>query len=162
MTLMLKRTILLLGIIVFVVLNLCSCIAGIEDTAANSASSIIAVLFEYIFAIVVVLISFIHRLIRSLSIATIILGVIGVLGIVDLSISPLILIAVGVAMLFSFAIPIKPYYPQVIISKNVKKIVETRQKSEEKKVHESWLKELILDLVVGVILLLIEYSLFSN
>lgn len=159
---MIMRKIIILGIVAFVLTNLCACYAAIDDSAANSASSIIAVVFEYIFAFGVLFFSMIHRLIRSLSIATIILGIIGVLGCVNLIVSPTILIAIGIALLISFIMPVKPYYPQVIISKNAKKVAETWKEREEKSGKESWIRVILIELAVGIALLLIEYTFLAK
>lgn len=156
------RKIIILGVVAFVLSSLCACYAAIDDSAANSASSIITVVIEYVFAIGVLFFSLIHRLIRSLSIGTIILGILGELECVNLIVSPTILIAVGIALLISFIIPVKPYYPQVIISRNAKKVAETWKECEEKSGKKSWRREILIGLVVGIVLLLIEYTLFAQ
>ncbi len=156
-----KKTYHLLFLLIFVV-SLSSCHAAIEDTAANSLAAILAVLFEYIYAIIALLLTFLLKLIRPLSIATIILGILGLAEIVDLSVSPIIFTLVGVALLFSFFIPDKPYFPKVIISKNLKELAGTwdKQDNEEKK-RSRWV-DFLLALLVGIVLLMIEYKNFAS
>ncbi len=149
-------------LLLLLIISLSSCHAAIEDTAANSVAAILAVLFEYIYAIIALLLAFLLKLIRPLSIATIILGLLGLTEIVNLSVSPLLFTLVGIALLFSFFIRDKPYFPNVIISKNLNEFAGMwdKQDNEEKK-RSRWV-DFLLALLVGIVLLMIEYKYFAS
>lgn len=142
--------------LLIVILSLSSCIAAIEDTAANSAPAVIAAIGEYLLAIISVLLVYIFHFTRALSFSVLLLGYLGSKGDVALPVSPSLLLVIGIIMLLTFAIPIKTYNPKIIIAKNVKKVIEKENKEDSLKG-----KSMIIDLVVGIILLIIEYLLFK-
>ena len=140
----------------FFALIVSSCSLGIEISAANSISAILAVVGEYLLAIVSFVLVFVLHLIRPLSISLILLGILGLTNSVDLPASPYIVLVLGILLLFSFFISLKVYNPKVIIDKNAKKVLE--KDTEEDKQNG---KHIVIDLGVGIILLVIEYLIFA-
>lgn len=138
-------------------LSVSSCNLGIDPDAANSISAILAVLGEYLLAIISVILVFVCHLTRSLSFSLLLLGFLGMINAVTLPLSPYTVFAIGVLLFFSFFIPLKSYSPQVIIDKNVKKVFE----KETKKGKPLW-KDLAIDIGGGVVLLVIEYLFFAK
>lgn len=143
--------------LVFFALIISSCSLGIEISAANSISAILAVVGEYLLAIVSFVLVFVLHLTRPLSVSLILLGVLGMLKAVDLPVSPYIVLALGVLLLLSFVVPLKVYHPKVIIDKNAKKALEKEPEEEDK---QYW-KRIAFDVGVGILLLVIEYLIFA-
>lgn len=138
-------------------LTLSSCELGIDPAAANSLSATLAVLGEYLLAILSIVLVIVFHLIRSLSVSLILLSILGLTNAVALPVSPYIVLATGALLLISFIVPIKEYSPKVIIDKNVKKVFE-RETREDNTTG----RRIAIDLVVGILLLIIEYFVFSK
>ncbi len=155
------RKILYLGLVLFLIQTFSSCHAEIDSGAANSIAAILAVLGEYFFATLALLLTFILKLIRPLSVATILLGLLGLLNVIDISISPIWLIIIGVVLMISFIIPIKPYFPKVIISKNIKTLEEVLKDDNDARSKRTRSADVLLGIIVGFILLILEYTLFA-
>jgi len=99
---------------------LTSCKDFIDPAAANSYSAVIAVIGEYLFAIIVLILVFILWVLRPAGIALAMLGLLGLGDLVELSLNPILLICIGLLMFFTSFVPITPYEPLVVISKHFK------------------------------------------
>ena len=133
---------------------LISCRAEIAPLAANSASAIIAILGEYMFAIFVLILCSIVHIIRTVSLAIVSLSCFMILtDVTSNMINPkLALLVGGILLIVSLFVPSKIYTPHVIISKNVKRL-ESKAKENKRNI---FLCEVGVGLLVGVVLLVIE------
>ena len=136
-----------------------SCDVGIHLDGANSFAAIIAVIGEYLLAILSTVLVFVLHLSRPFSISLVLLSILGMTNAVDLPVSPYIVLAIGLVLLFSFAVPLKAYKPKVIIDKNVKKVFE-KETGEEK--HQQGVRGIAIEIGVGVFLLFVEYLFFAR
>lgn len=136
---------------------LTSCTDIIDPAAANSLSAILAVIGEYLYAIIALVLVVILWILRPAGIALATLGMLGVCGIVELSVNSLFLICIGIMMFLISFVPIRQYEPLVIISKHFK--MPKKEMVREK--HNSY-HELLIQLFVGFITLIIEYSIFAK
>ena len=134
---------------------LVSCKDIIDPAAANSLSAVIAVIGEYLYASIVLLLVVILWVIRPAGISLVFLGVLGLCDYVELSINSTLLISIGLVMFFASFAPIKQYEPLVIISKHFK-----LPKDEKVKDKRDGYQEVLTQLLAGLILLAIEYSIF--
>ena len=154
-----KSTVKYLFAVIFILL-FTSCAAEIEPSAANSASAIIATLMEYIFAIIVLIFCYISHLIRIAGTAGVTIALyMFVTNMNSACVNPSLLLMIGIVLIIvSLFIPIKIYQPRVIISKYAGK-----QKNEP--VPNNKLKFLLIDLccglILGIILLFVEYFVFQ-
>ena len=149
-------TVLLLLLFTFAV---SSCDVGIYLDGANSFAAIIAVIGEYLLAILSTVLVFVLHLFRPFSISLVLLSVLGMANAVALPVSPYIVLAIGLVLLFSFAVPLKAYKPKVIIDKNVKKVFE---KDTEKEKQQIGAKGIAIEIGVGILLLFVEYLFFAR
>lgn len=146
-------------------LVLSSCSANIEDTAANSISAIFSVIGEYLFALLCLVLFVLIRIIRPISIALILVGAFGLLGLYESPISPLLLFIIGLVLISSFFVPEnKIYVPKVNIARNmIKKIVDDDVSYDiqpsQNKTH--FVSEIIVGLVVGFVLMIVEHLCFK-
>lgn len=133
---------------------LISCRAEIAPLAANSASAIIAILGEYMFAIFVLILCSIVHIIRTVSLAIVSFSCFMILtDVTSNMINPkLALLVGGILLIVSLFVPSKIYTPHVIISKNVKRL-ESKAKENKRNI---FLCEVGVGLLVGVVLLVIE------
>ena len=133
---------------------LISCRAEIAPLAANSASAIIAILGEYMFAIFVFILCSIVHIIRTVSLAIVSFSCFMILtDVTSNMINPkLALLVGGILLIVSLFVPSKIYTPHVIISKNVKRL-ESKAKENKRNI---FLCEVGVGLLVGVVLLVIE------
>ena len=137
--------------------TLISCTDVIDPSAANSLSAIVAVIGEYFYASIVLVFVALLWILRPAGIALILLGILGQCNYVELSANSLLLLCIGVVMsIVSFA-PIKQYKPMVIISKHFK--MPKNEKVIEK--HNGY-REFFIQLLVGFIMLIMEYSIFAK
>ena len=136
---------------------LTSCKDFIDPAAANSHSAIIAVVGEYIYAIIVIVLVTILWVLRPAGIALAVLGMLGLCDYIELSLDPILLICIGLLMSFTSFVPIKPYEPLVVISKHFK--IPKKEKVIEK--HSAY-QDLLIQLLVSFIMLIIEYSIFAK
>lgn len=136
---------------------LSSCSDYIDPAAANSLSAIIAVIGEYVYAIIALVLVAILWIFRPAGVALAVLGVLGLCDFVELSINATYLICIGVLMFFASFAPIKPYKPLVVISKHFK-----MPKEEKGKEKLNSYQDFFVQLLVGVIILVIEYSIFAR
>lgn len=136
-----------------------SCDLGIHLDGANSFAAIIAVIGEYLLAILSTVLVFVLHLFRSFSISLVLLSILGMTNNVALPISPYIVLAIGLVLLFSFAVPLKAYKPKVIIDKNVKKVFD-KDTGEEK--QRQGVKGIAIEIGVGILLLFVEYLFFAR
>ena len=136
---------------------LTSCTDYIDPSVANSLSAILAVIGEYLYATIALILVVVLWILRPAGIALILLGILGLCEIVELSVNSVFLLCIGIMMfLISFA-PIKQYEPLVVISKHFK----MPKKEEVREKHNSY-HDLFLQLFVGIIMLIIEYSIFAK
>ena len=136
-----------------------SCDVGIHLDGANSFAAIIAVIGEYLLAIVSTVLVFVLHLSRPFSISLVLLSILGMTNAVDLPVSPYIVLTIGLVLLFSFAVPLKAYKPKVIIDKNVKKVFE---KDTEEETQQIGVKGIAIEIGVGILLLFVEYLFFAR
>ncbi len=136
-----------------------SCDVGIHLDGANSFAAIIAVIGEYLLAIVSTVLVFVLHLSRPFSISLVLLSILGMTNAVDLPVSPYIVLTIGLVLLFSFAVPLKAYKPKVIIDKNVKKVFE---KDTEEEKQQIGVKGIAIEIGVGILLLFVEYLFFAR
>ena len=135
-----------------------SCDVGIHLDGANSFAAIIAVIGEYLLAIVSTVLVFVLHLSRPFSISLVLLSILGMTNAVDLPVSPYIVLTIGLVLLFSFAVPLKAYKPKVIIDKNVKKF----EKDTEEEKQQIGVKGIAIEIGVGILLLFVEYLFFAR
>ncbi len=134
---------------------LVSCTDFIDPSAANSLAAVIAVVGEYLYAALALVLVVLLRILRPAGIALAVLGGLGLCSLVELSTSPVLLLCMGILLsIVSFA-PIKQYEPMVIISKHFK-----MPKKEKDKKKRNGYQELVIQLIVGIAMLIIEYSIF--
>lgn len=130
-------------------LLLTSCQAEIEPSAANSASAIIAVIGEYLFAIIVLLFCGIVHLMRigGAFISTMALFLMyNGKNLWNLNSASFFLI--GIALIAcSLFIKIRPYTPQVLIAKNISK--HKYKSNNGSKINNK--KSIVREIVIGVI-----------
>lgn len=136
---------------------LTSCKDFIDPAAANSYSAVIAVIGEYLFAIIVLILVFILWVLRPAGIALAMLGLLGLCDLVELSLNPILLICIGLLMFFTSFVPITPYEPLVVISKHFK--LPKKEKVIEK--HSAY-KDFFIQLLVSFIMLIVEYLIFAK
>ena len=136
---------------------LTSCKDFIDPAAANSYSAVIAVIGEYLFAIIVLILVFLLWVIRPAGIALAVLGMLGLCDYIELSLDPILLICIGILIFFTSFAPITQYEPLVVISKHFK--LPKKEKVIEK--HSAY-QDLFIQLLVSFIMLIIEYSIFAK
>lgn len=132
-----------------------SCYAHIDPVAANSSSAILAVLGEYLYALFALVLFVVLWILRPAGITLVGLGVLGLFDYVEMVVNPILLICIGFMMFLTSFAPIKQYEPMVVISKHFK--MPTKECSRKK---DTGLSNYFIQLLVGVITLLIEYTLF--
>lgn len=135
-----------------------SCDVGIHLDGANSFAAILAVIGEYLLAILSTVLVFILHLSRPFSISLVLLSILGMTNYVDLPTSPYVVLAIGLVLLLSFAVPLKAYKPKVIIDKNVKTVFK-KDTGEEK---QQGAKRIAIEIGLGVFLLFVEYLFFAR
>ena len=134
---------------------LTSCHTKIDPVAANSSSAILAVIGEYLYATFALIIFVFLWILRPAGIALVGLGVLGLCNYVDMSANPIFLICIGIMMFFASFVPIKQYEPTVVISKHFKM---SKDDSSGKMHNCSY--NFFIQLLIGFITLIIEYTLF--
>lgn len=147
-----------LVVVVFIIMFtglLSSCRDVIDPAAANSLSAVIAVSGEYIYSIIVLILVVILWILRPVGISLAVLGILEVCNIVELSINSLLLICIGFVFIIASFAPIKQYEPLVIISKHLK-----MPKKEIVREKQNIFQDFYVQLIVGIILLVIEYFVF--
>lgn len=160
MKLISKRNRIDLVVVVLVIMFsgvLTSCRDVIDPAAANSLSAIIAVIGEYLYATIVLVVVVILWILRPAGIALAVLGVLGICGVVELSVSSMLLICIGIMLFLASFAPIRQYEPLVIISKHFK-----MPKKEKPIERTNSYQDVFIQLMVGVIILIIEYSIFAK
>lgn len=151
------RVILVASVVFMLIGTLVSCTDVIDPSAANSLAAIIAVIGEYLYAALALVLVVILRILRPAGIALAILGVLGLCSLVELSASAVLLVCVGILMFFVSFAPIKQYEPLVIISKHFK--IPKKEKVKEKR---NGYQEFLIQLILGIAMLIIEYSIFAK
>lgn len=152
------RDLVIFAVIIFLLTSvLTSCRVDIDPAAANSHSAILAVIGEYLYAIIVLMLVVLLWILRPACIALVVLGALGVCDVISVSVSPEMLVGIGVLMFLASFAPIQQYEPTVIISKHFK--VTKKEKVKEK--HENF-QQILIQLLAGIILLFIEYSIFAK
>lgn len=136
---------------------LTSCTDLIDPAAANSLSAILAVIGEYLYAIIALVLVVVLWIFRPAGIALVLLGILGVCEMVELSVNSMLLVCIGIMMFLASFAPIKQYEPLVVISKHFK--MPKKEKVREK--HSGY-QEFFIQLFVGIITLFIEYSIFAK
>ena len=136
---------------------LTSCKDFIDPAAANSYSAVIAVIGEYLFAIIVLILVFLLWVLRPAGIALAVLGMLGLCDYIELSLDPILLICIGILIFFTSFAPITQYEPLVVLSKHFK--FPKKEKVIEK--HSAY-QDLFIQLLVSFIMLIIEYSIFAK
>ena len=135
--------------------GLISCKDFIDPAAANSHSAIIAVVGEYLYATLVLILVAVLWVLRPAGIALAALGMLGYCGFIELSVNSILLTCIGILVFFTSFAPIKQYEPLVVISKHFK-----IPKKEDVKEKQSGYQEFFIQLLVGLVMLIIEYSIF--
>lgn len=144
--------------VVFAILltgTLTSCTDFIDPSAANSLAAVLAVIGEYLYAIIVLALLVILWILRPAGIALTLLGVLGLCKVVELSVNSTLLACIGILLIFASFVPIKQYEPLVVISKHFK--MPKKEKVKEK--HNTY-KNILIQILVGTAMLIIEYSIF--
>ena len=136
---------------------LTSCKDFIDPAAANSYSAVLAVIGEYLFAIIVLILVFLLWVLRPAGIALAVLGMLGLCDYIELSLDPILLICIGILIFFTSFAPITQYEPLVVISKHFK--LPKKEKVIEK--HSAY-QDLFIQLLVSFIMLIFEYSIFAK
>ena len=149
------KVILTTAIVFMLIGTLSSCTDYIDPSAANSLAAIIAVIGEYLYAALALVLVVVLRILRPAGIALAVLGVLGLCSLVELSASSVLLVCIGILMFFVSFAPIKQYEPLVIISKHFK-----MPKKEKVKEKRNGYQEFVIQLIVGMTMLIIEYSIF--
>lgn len=134
---------------------LASCTDYIDPSAANSLAAIIAVIGEYLYAAFALVLVVVLRILRPAGFALVILGLLGLCDFVELSANSVLLLCIGTLMFFVSFAPIKQYEPMVVISKHFK-----LPKKEKVKEKLNGYQEIVIQLIVGIAMLIIEYSIF--
>lgn len=134
-----------------------SCTDFIDPTAANSLSAILAVIGEYLYAIIALILVVVLWIFRPAGIALVLLGIMALCKIVELSVDSVLLVCIGIMMFLTSFAPIKQYEPLVVISKHFK--IPKKEKVRDK--HNRY-QDLFIQLLVGIITLIIEYSFFAK
>lgn len=134
---------------------LTSCTDYIDPSAANSLAAILAVIGEYLYAALALVLVVVLQILRPAGFALAILGLLGLCDFVELSVSSVLLVCIGMLMFFVSFAPIKQYEPMVVISKHFK-----LPKKEKVKEKLNSYQELVIQLIVGIAMLIIEYSIF--
>ena len=132
-----------------------SCHAKIDPVAANSSSAILAVIGEYLYATFTLIIFVALWILRPAGIALVALGVLGLCNFVEMLANPILLICIGFMMFLTSFAPINQYEPIVVISKHFKIL---KDDSPGNKRNRSC--DFFIQLLVGFITLIIEYTLF--
>ena len=138
-----------LVVVVFVIMFigfLSSCRDVIDPAAANSLSAVFAVILVVILWIL-----------RPVGISLAVLGMLGICNIVELSINSSLLICIGIVLFIASFAPIHQYEPLVIISKHFK-----MPKKEIVREKHNIYQELFVQLIVGILILIVEYSVFAR
>ena len=149
-----------LVVVVFVIMFigfLSSCRDVIDPAAANSLSAVFAVIGEYIYAIIALILVVILWILRPVGISLAVLGMLGICNIVELSINSSLLICIGIVLFIASFAPIHQYEPLVIISKHFK-----MPKKEIVREKHNIYQELFVQLIVGILILIVEYSVFAR
>ena len=133
-----------------------SCMTAIDPSAANSASGIIAVFFEGLYAITLALV-FVCWVSRGIGLSGIIFGLLIIVRDWNSSVPSWVPILIGLILfVFSF-IPIRPHKFTVIISNKLPSILKSIETKTE--AFNIW-KELLLPIAISVVSLIIEYHWF--
>ncbi len=143
------------ALVILLIGSFTSCKDYIDPAAANSSSAILAVLGEYFYATISLVLVIVLWILRPAGISLVCLGVLGLSDYVELSVNSILLLCIGILMFFASFTPIKPYEPLVIISKHIK--MPKKEKVIEKHNH---FQDFLIQLFVSFIMLIIEYSIF--
>lgn len=147
-----------LSIGILIVLACCtSCVAAIDPAAANSASGIIAIFFEWLYAIATLAIVSICWISRGVGLSGIIFGFLIIAKNCDLSLPTWIPLGIGIVLLIFSFIPIRPHKFTVIISNKLPSILKSTEK--EPNTFNIW-REILLPIAIAIISLIIEYHWF--
>ena len=149
------KVILLMTIVVVIIGTFTSCTDIIDPSAANSLAAVVAVVGEYLYAALSFVLVVLLRILRPAGTALAILGLLGLCSFVELSTSGVLLVCIGILLFFVSFVPINQYEPMVIISKHFK-----MPKKEKVKEKQNSYQELVIQLIVGIAMLIIEYSIF--
>lgn len=134
-----------------------SCMTAIDPSAANSASGIIAVFFEGLYAIITLALVFVCWVSRGIGLSGIIFGLLIIVRDWNSSVPSWVPILIGLILfVFSF-IPIRPHKFTVIISNKLPSILKSIETKTE--AFNIW-KELLLPIAISVVSLIIEYHWF--
>jgi len=136
---------------------LTSCTDIIDPSAANSRSAILAVLGEYLYATFTFIMVALFWFFRPAGLALMALGFLGLFNYVNLSINPTLMTFIGLLLFLASYVPIKHNEPIVIISKHYK-----IQKEKNVKPKNSSYQDYFLQLLIGLILLIVEYMVFAK
>lgn len=137
-------------LLILLLANFSSCTADIDPAAANSGAAILAVIGEYILAILSFVLFYCVKLLRPLGIAACFLF----LGNEYLNWATILpsksLLFIGLALIGVSMIPLPLYKPHISIHKQ-----RITTKAERPKI--SWVNEIVIPIAIGLILLLIEH-----
>ena len=152
-----RKAITTCALVVLVSFCLSSCTDFIDPSAANSLSAIIAVIGEYFYASLTLILVVFLWILRPAGFALVVLGFMGLCSMVDLSVRPIILICIGTLLFLTSFAPIKQYEPLVVISKHFK-----FPKKEKEGIKRNKYQDFFLQLLIGFITLVVEYSIFAK
>lgn len=136
-------------------LVLSSCSAEIETSSANSISAIIAVLGEYFLGLISLILIFLIHCFRIGGIAILTIGLYMTNSENSIwNLNPNLSLAIGVLIIItSLFIPTNSYEPRVIIAK---KIPRNQNNHNKKKGKNSYITDIIIGVLVGVITMIID------
>lgn len=142
--------------IALIVSFLSSCTAAVSTEAANSIGGVLAVCFEGIYAIITIIVVLFLGLLRALGFSFIGLSVLSICHFTSTPLDNRLVLLIGLLCVLVSLCPVKPYAPKVIITKNPK-----LPKDETSSNSFSLLREVLIPLMIGVVLLCVEYAYFQ-
>lgn len=136
-------------------LLLTSCQAEIEPSAANSASAIIAVIGEYLFAFLFLIVCFIMHLLR---ISAVVISTIALYSIYSgtnmWNLDPVLLLVIGLVIIVgSFFFPVKLYSPKIVIAENISKYKYKYESKNDNKSNtiKGYVIKFVIEVIIGVL-----------
>lgn len=141
-------------------LFLVSCSVEIESSSASSISAILAVLGEYLFAILFLIIFLIIHCLRIVGVAIFTFALyVMFYNIKIVNLDPKIFLILGLSLVVISFLPInKIYEPKIIIAKNIQKYKNKESNIKSRKNYTSIIIETITGIVGGLILMIIEQN----
>lgn len=141
-------------------LFLVSCSVEIESSSASSISAILAVLGEYLFAILFLIIFLIIHCLRIVGVAIFTFALyVMFYNIKIVNLDPKIFLILALSLVVISFLPInKIYEPKIIIAKNIQKYKNKKSNIKSRKNYTSIIIDTITGIVGGLILMIIEQN----